>query len=224
MIKINKCHFTYKNNLQPTLNLKSLHVREGEHLFLHGSSGSGKSTFLNLLCGILESQGGDIEILKQNFSTLTTRQKDHFRANHFGIIFQQFNLIPYLSVKENILLSLHFSVEKALHVNNKEDEVLRLLDALELSNTLLNTPAMQLSVGQQQRVAVARALIGKPEIILADEPTSALDLRTKESFMKLLFNQIDEQKSTLIFVLHDESLQKNFSHTLDFSKLNKASQ
>lgn len=188
--------------------------------FLHGKSGSGKSTFLNLLCGILEPTTGEIEILGTKLGSLSNSVKDRFRADNYGTIFQQFNLLPYLNVEENISLACKFSEVKTSHVKNMKEEIESLLDALELSVDL-STPAMNLSVGEQQRVAVARALIGKPKIIIADEPTSALDSDTKESFMKLLFKQVESQNSTLIFVSHDKSLSSNFNTVYDFSDINK---
>lgn len=199
-----------------------LHVRKGEHIFLHGKSGSGKTTFLNILCGIIEPDISDIKILHTDFSKLSSSHKDRFRADNYGTVFQQFNLLPYLSVKENIALSCGFSKQKSSHVSDMESEIERLLKELDLSPALLNTPAMNLSVGEQQRVAVARALIGAPKIIIADEPTSALDSDAKERFMKLLFKQVEAQNATLLFVSHDRSLSSYFGTHYDFTEINKA--
>ncbi|MFA6192163.1 MAG: ATP-binding cassette domain-containing protein [Sulfurimonas sp.] len=214
MIDISTCRFGYDK--ESVLDIESLQIKEGGHIFLHGKSGSAKSTFLNLLCGVLEPTFGDIEVLGTKFSSLNGLQKDKFRADNYGVIFQQFNLLPYLNVEENISLACGFSKAKRA----TKEEIESLLDALELSVDL-KTSAMKLSVGQQQRVAVARALIGKPKIILADEPTSALDSQTKESFMRVLFNQIEAQNSTLIFVSHDKSLASSFNTVYDFAKLNR---
>lgn len=219
MINIPTCQFMYDKKL--IIDINSLDIKDGEHLFLYGKSGSGKSTFLNLLCGILTPKAGNIEVLGTNLKTLSATQKDKFRADNFGAIFQEFNLLPYLSVEKNIALSCEFSKIKTQNVGNIKEEIKGLLDALEL-NVELSTPAMNLSVGQQQRVAVARALIGKPKIIIADEPTSALDSDSKDSFMKLLFKQIEAQNSTLIFVSHDKSLSSNFKEVHDFAQINKA--
>lgn len=218
MINIPKCQFMYDK--KPVVDITSLEIKDGEHLFLYGKSGSGKSTFLNLLCGILTPNAGVIEVLGTELKTLSATQKDKFRADNFGAIFQEFNLLPYLSVEKNIALSCEFSKNKAANVKNIKEEIKSLLNALEL-DVDLSTPAMNLSVGQQQRVAVARALIGKPKIIIADEPTSALDSDSKDSFMKLLFKQIEAQHSTLIFVSHDKSLSTNFKDVHDFAKINK---
>lgn len=222
IIDISSCVFKYPQNNKNTLNMTPLHVRKGEHLFLHGKSGSGKTTFLNILCGIIEPDISDIKILQTDFSKLSPSLKDRFRADNYGTIFQQFNLLPYLNVKENIALSCGFSKQKSYHVSDLESEIERLLKALDLSPALLNTPAMNLSVGEQQRVAVARALIGAPKIIIADEPTSALDSDTKERFMKLLFAQVEAQDATLIFVSHDRSLSSYFGTHYDFTDINRA--
>ncbi len=221
IIEINSCHFSYPNTDTPILDLAPLHVRENEHIFLHGKSGSGKSTFLNILCGVLEPQKSDISILQTDITQLSASQKDRFRADNFGIIFQQFNLLPYLSVSQNIVLPCAFSKQKALHVSVQESEILKLMDALELPAHLLHKQAMHLSVGEQQRVALARALIGSPRIIIADEPTSALDDESKQSFMRHLFSQTKAQNSTLIFVSHDKTLATHFDKVYDFGSLNR---
>lgn len=222
IIEITSCEFTYPKNKQKTLDINSLHVKSGEHIFLHGKSGSGKTTFLNVLCGIIEPDKSDINILGTDFSKLTTAQKDTFRADNYGTIFQQFNLLPYLSVKENISLACGFSKQKSLQVKDMDEEIKRLLDSLDLNPKYLHSPAMNLSVGEQQRVAVARALIGAPKLIIADEPTSALDNDTKERFMKLLFAQVEAQNSTLLFVSHDKTLSSHFETHYDFAQMNGA--
>jgi len=218
MININSLKFSY--NKQNIININSFSIKSDQHIFLYGNSGSGKSTFLNLLCGILETNNGKIEILNQDLNKLTTQQKDQFRANNFGVIFQQFNLIPYLSIEENIALSIYASKQKYKKVKNIKQTIKTLLLRLKL-DIPLDTLAYNLSIGQQQRVAIARALIGNPKIILADEPTSALDSNSKKYFMQLLLDVVQEQNSTLIFVSHDKSLIKYFDQTYNFSDINK---
>ena len=218
IININSCSFKYPHAKYNTIGIERLSIKEGEHIFLRGKSGSGKSTLLNLLCGVIEPQQGSIEILGKDITNLSASQRDSFRGDNFGIIFQQLNLLPYLNVYENIELPLRFSKQKALHTTTKEIEYL--LDSLEIPHAIREKKAMNLSVGEQQRVAVARALVGKPQIIIADEPTSALDSEVKERFMQLLFKQVDTQNSTLVFVSHDKELSSYFKTVYEFDDIN----
>lgn len=170
----------------------------------------------------MEPTSGDITILGQELGTLSQTQKDAFRADNLGTVFQQFNLLPYLSVRENIALSCAFSASKRSKVKDMDAEIITLLGRLALPARALHAKAMELSIGEQQRVAVARALIGRPPIIIADEPTSALDSDTKASFMKLLFEQVDRQESTLVFVSHDRTLAEHFDTHYAFDEINRA--
>lgn len=191
------------------LEVADFFLEKEERLFLYGASGSGKSTFLSLLAGILRAQGGQILIKDQDLAQMSSRKRDRFRAEHIGIVFQQFNLIPYLSVWENVLLGCHFASHRRLR--SSADSTQELLQRLGFSTKQCSQPAQYLSVGQQQRVAVARALLGSPELVLADEPTSALDADLKTAFMSLLMELCEERGSTLIFVSHDHSLKDLFS-------------
>ena len=185
-----------------------------------GPSGSGKSTLLSLLCGVVQPASGQINILDTDITQLSSAARDHFRAEHFGVIFQMFNLLPYGSVIDNVVLPLSFARqrrERAMQNGTVEHEAVRLLTALGIDDALLNSSAAALSVGQQQRVAAARALIGAPEVIVADEPTSALDKSRQERFLDLLFAQADEAGSTLIMVSHDESLAPLFDQVLNLA-------
>lgn len=197
-----------------SLTIDSFSLPRGKHVLLIGPSGSGKSTFLSLLCGIVVPQKGRIEVLGTNLGALTSAERDHFRAEHFGIIFQMFNLLPYGSVTDNILLPLHFSAarrKRAAANGSSQTEVLRLLTRLGLEQYHLErSSAANLSVGQQQRVAAARALIGRPELIVADEPTSSLDRNRQAAFLDLLFGEVEAAGSTLIMVSHDETLASRF--------------
>ena len=181
----------------------------------------GKTTVSNIITGLSKPSSGKLNILNQNINTLTNSQKDIFRATHFGIIFQQFNLIPFLNVKENITLPCTFSKakkEKVLQKNTTlNKEAIRLCNELDINSELQKKHIKQLSIGQQQRVAIDRALIGQPEIIIADEPTSALDTKRKTQFMELLFNECNKYNITLIFISHDHSLKKHFNKILDLN-------
>ena len=223
MIIIKNLCFSWKTI--PVVNIDRLHIQGGQHLFIEGPSGSGKSTLLNLIAGVLTTQQGEISVLGQNLNQLSDSQKDIFRANHIGFIFQQFNLIPYLSVLDNITLPCSFSAKRKnkvlQHSTSLNDEAKRLLSALGLNDAeLLQRSVNELSVGQQQRVAAARAMLGSPEIIIADEPTSALDSEHRQSFIKTLFDECQKATITLIFVSHDKSLKHHFKHCINLQEIN----
>lgn len=223
MIKINDLRFSWAGTA--VINISQLHIQAGQHLFIEGPSGSGKSTLLNLMAAVLSPQSGDISILGQDLKQLSNSQKDSFRADHIGFIFQQFNLIPYLSVIENITLPSSFSASRKAKAITRsgslKNEAIRLLKALGLHNEdIFQRSVNELSVGQQQRVAAARAMLGSPEIIIADEPTSALDSLHRDAFIKILFNECEKEKITLIFVSHDSSLKKQFAHHLNLVDIN----
>ena len=227
VIEIADLSFTWKKQAQPVLNIASLQINRGERVFLRGPSGSGKSTLLNLLAGVALPQSGMLKVLGQDMNALGSAQRDHFRAHHIGFIFQMFNLIPYLSVVENGTLPCHFSDKRKHKVlaqaDSLDDEAIRLLDHLDMAQAeVLHKQVNELSVGQQQRVAAARALIGAPELVIADEPTSSLDADRRTAFIDLLFRECDNANATLIFVSHDNSLQAPFQRTIEFDQLNSA--
>lgn len=217
--------FAWQRDAPPVLAIEALEVRAGEHLFVRGSSGSGKSTLLSLLGGITSPEAGTVRVLGQDLSVLSPATRDRFRVDHLGVIFQLFNLIPYLSVLENVALPCRFSPrrrERAVRQSGSVREAARrLLDALGLDTAMLHRPVTTLSVGQQQRVAAARSLIGSPDLILADEPTSALDADHRDVFVDLLFKECEAAGATLIFVSHDNALASRFPRllTLDRTRL-----
>lgn len=228
VIEITNLSFAWKKQAQPVLNIAALQINCGERVFLRGPSGSGKSTLLNLLAGVTTPQSGSLKVLGQELNTLGSAQRDHFRAHHIGFIFQMFNLIPYLSVVENVTLPCRFSSKRKHKVlaqaESLQAEAIRLLDHLDMAHTeVLHKPVNELSVGQQQRVAAARALIGAPELVIADEPTSSLDADRRTAFIDLLFRECDNANATLIFVSHDNSLQVPFERTIEFHELNSTS-
>ncbi len=194
-----------------------------ERVFVHGPSGSGKSSLLNLLAGVVVPRRGSLRVLGTELPRLVGAARDAFRADHFGIVFQMFNLIPYLSVVENVALPCRFSRRRRRHVDERGGvvrEAQRLLAHLDLAaEARAGRAVTRLSVGQQQRVAAARALIGRPDIVLADEPTSALDADRREAFLQLLFRECQSEGATLLFVSHDRSLEKLFDRTLALADL-----
>ena len=186
-------------------------IESGETVLLLGESGSGKSTLLSLICGIVRPERGEIRIGDANFAAISAAHRDRVRGEEIGIIFQQFNLLPHASVLDNILLPLSFAPQRCRRIGDPVEEARRLIQALGLAPELLLKRSDQLSVGQQQRVAAARALIGSPPLIIADEPTSALDSTNQNAFLDLLFSQIAEHETTLLLVSHDERLATRFS-------------
>ncbi|MFT6028313.1 MAG: putative ABC transport system ATP-binding protein [Oleiphilaceae bacterium] len=227
LLKVENLRFRWPSSQRDVIDISNLAIQQGERVFIKGESGSGKTTLLSLLGGINLPDTGRIELLGTDISQLKQSRRDQFRADHIGFIFQLFNLIPYLSVIENITLACEFSSSRKaralLQSNSLEKEAYRLLSHLQLHDrSILNKPVSDLSVGQQQRVAVARALIGSPEIIIADEPTSALDTDTREHFLQLLLRECERSGSSVLFVSHDSSLEGAFDRSISLSDVNKA--
>lgn len=214
-IRIDDLAFRWRRSGPLCVRLQHLTLAAGGSLFLHGPSGAGKTTLLNLIGGVLLPERGSVELLGQPLGKLSAAGRDAFRADHLGFVFQQFNLIPYLSVRDNVLLPCRFSRRRAERAGDPAGEAARLLAALDLAPALADVPAAELSVGQQQRVAAARALIGRPEILIADEPTSALDASRQEAFIDLLLNEARAAGSAVVFVSHDQRLAGHFDDMLE---------
>ncbi|MBD1576341.1 ABC transporter ATP-binding protein [Vibrio sp. S11_S32] len=225
-LTLENIQFSWPKKMQPTLAFPQLNIAHQQHVFIKGPSGCGKSTLLGLLCGILTPQQGQVSVLGQDLSSLKQAQRDQFRADHIGYIFQQFNLLPYLSVIDNVLLPCRFSrlrKQRTLQDGpSLPQQAKQLLLRLQLPENCFDQPVNELSIGQQQRVAAARALIGKPEIIIADEPTSSLDTDNRQAFISLLMEQANQSQACLIFVSHDANLQAHFEHSVDLTQLNQA--
>jgi len=221
LLSIENLLFRWPGEAGACLDIAEFKVAEDEQVFIHGESGSGKSTLLNLIAGVLQPQQGRIEALGQPLSTLSASARDRFRVDHIGLIFQQFNLIPYLSVLENVLLPCRFSRRRSERAGDPKQAAQTLLRHLDLDAALWRRPATQLSVGQQQRVAAARALIGGPEIVIADEPTSALDAARQRAFLDLLRGECAAARAALLFVSHDLRLAEGFGRGIEMSRLNR---
>jgi len=218
VIGLEDVRFRWPGQVTDTVAIDELRLDVGEHLFVRGSSGSGKTTLLNLLCGVHAPSTGTIRLLGTDLATLPARRRDQFRADHIGVVFQQFNLLPYLSTLENVTLSCSFSGRKKRRATESVDvksNARELLESLNLAPELHGARVDKLSVGQQQRVAVARALIGGPEILIADEPTSALDADNRDRFMDLLFREVEAKGCTLVFVSHDPQLAERFDRSIE---------
>lgn len=219
IVKIESLRFQWSKNNNFKIFVPKLEVGRGKKVLFLGESGSGKTTLLSLICGFLEPLSGSISINDKIISDLTSTNKDAYRSDNIGIIFQQFNLLPYANVIDNIILPLYFSKQRSKKVENKINAAMNLCDQLRLPESILNQKASNLSVGQQQRVAVARALIGSPSIIVADEPTSSLDTEAQELFLDLMFDQISKNSSTLLMVSHDKSLTNYFDQVIDINEI-----
>jgi putative ABC transport system ATP-binding protein len=226
-VKISDLRFRWRKDLPEVLHIPQLEVVPGEHVFIQGASGSGKSTLLSLLAGVNLPTQGEVKVLGETISKLTGSRRDHFRSDHIGFVFQLFNLIPYLSVLENVTLPCRFSNKRKQNATKSgyslDQEARRLLAHLDMADdTLIHRPVTELSVGQQQRVATARALIGAPEIVIADEPTSALDSDMRQTFIQLLFQECEKTASTLLFVSHDHQLESMFERHIAMNEINQA--
>ncbi len=211
----------------PVVDIADFSVPRGENLFLEGPSGSGKSTLLGLVGGILTPAGGTVEVLGESLGELGPAARDRFRADRIGFVFQMFNLLPYLSMVDNVVLPCRFSGARAAaaveSAGSPREEALRLLGRLGFSSeTLRGRRVTELSIGQQQRVAVARALIGRPSLVIADEPTSALDANTRLRFVDLLVDECAAAGSTVMFVSHDSALASSFDRSVSIEAINRA--
>ena len=221
-IEISSLEFQWQYSDSWRLKVTDFKIQAGENVFLYGPSGSGKTTLLDLITGIHTQENGSIKILEKEINRLSAKERDQFRADHIGFIFQQFNLLPYLNLIDNVLLPCYFSKsrqQKSMIDGSLKKAAQELLSSLSIEESLFGSLASQISVGQQQRVAIARALIGKPEIIIADEPTSSLDKDSRDVFIKLLLKQAEKSNSTIIFVSHDIELAKYFDKSISILEL-----
>jgi putative ABC transport system ATP-binding protein len=226
VVELSNARFSWQPESEPVIDIATLRIAPGERVFLRGPSGSGKSTLLSLLAGVITPQRGSVKVLGQDVGALSGPARDRFRADHVGFIFQMFNLIPYLSVLENVCLPCGFSQRRKGNAERAgggvNAEALRLLEHLDMTRDgLLQRAVTELSVGQQQRVAAARALIGAPELVIADEPTSALDADRRLAFIDLLFAECEREKAALIFVSHDASLAALFDRAIELGTVNQ---
>ncbi|MBF8780110.1 ABC transporter ATP-binding protein [Pseudomonas fulva] len=226
LIELHDLSFAWPGQ-RPLLEIPEFRLHAGETLFLKGPSGSGKTTLLGLLGGVNRPDRGTVRLLGQDLATLSQAARDRFRVDHTGYIFQQFNLLPFISVRENVELPCRFSRSRAERAAQRHGSIDQAAAAL-LAHLGLGAPELltrradSLSIGQQQRVAAARALIGQPELVIADEPTSALDADTREVFIRLLFAECRAAGASLLFVSHDQSLAPLFDRALSLADLNRA--
>lgn len=219
VLTVSDLRFRWPGRAGFALSVPAFSMAKGETVLLLGESGSGKSTLLSLICGTLLPDQGRIEVAGTDIGALSGGARDRFRAEQIGVIFQQFNLLPFGSVADNILLPLRFAPDRRTRAGDARAAATALCKALSLPDGLMRAKAGTLSVGQQQRVAVARALIGQPPLIIADEPTSALDADTQSAFLDLLFRQVAAQEASLLMVSHDARLGDRFDRVLRIKEI-----
>jgi len=208
MITTKDIYFSYPNAEFHFPNLKCL---AGDTLLITGKSGMGKTTFLHILSGILKPKSGSVVIDNTNIETLSDKELDRFRGNNIGLVLQESHFIASLSVFENLIFASWLSDKK-----KKEEKAKNLLIELGLEDQMHKNPS-ELSVGQQQRVSIARALINQPKVLLADEPTSSLDDQNADIVSNLLSELSKEYKASLIIVTHDQRLKKKFENIIDLN-------
>jgi putative ABC transport system ATP-binding protein len=220
-VDIENLSFSYRPP-KTVLKIAELTIAKGERIFLHGPSGSGKTTLLGIMAGVLKANQGSVKVLGQDLTRMSGPARDALRGAHIGYIFQMFNLIPYLNVLDNIMLPCRISHERQRRLNGRrrEDEAIKLAGRLGIGKIVTDN-VIDLSVGQQQRVAAARALLGAPELIIADEPTSSLDEDHREGFLQLLFEQCRDLGSTLIYVSHDRRMMPLFDRAVSLVEINR---
>ena len=200
----------------PILDIERFEVKEQEQVVLIGESGSGKSTLLNVISGITTADSGKVTIAGTEIASMPEVVRDRFRAERIGFVFQTFNLLPAFSALENVLLGMSFSRKKASRDRAKE-----LLALVGLEHRLHHRPK-QMSVGEQQRVAVARALANQPKLLLADEPTANVDVANQETILKLLREACTQHQIAMLLVTHSREVASQFERVETLSDFNKA--
>ncbi|MEO6711328.1 MAG: ABC transporter ATP-binding protein [Planctomycetota bacterium] len=198
------------------LDIAELDLASGEHAALRGSSGSGKTTLLHLIAGILVADSGSVRIAGRDMGARSEAERDRARAQVLGYVFQSFNLLQGFTALENVALAMHFGRGADVH------HAKALLERVGLAERLHYKPR-QLSIGQQQRVAVARALAGRPALVLADEPTGNLDRVRADESLALIREVCREHGAALLVVSHDERVLSRFERVIDLSAINQAS-
>ncbi|MBU1360038.1 MAG: ATP-binding cassette domain-containing protein [Gammaproteobacteria bacterium] len=226
LLELTDLRFAWPGNAKDCLDIAELQVAPGETLFLHGPSGCGKSTLLSLLAGVLLPRAGRVALLGTDWTSLRSAARDRHRVDHVGYIFQQFNLLPYLSALDNVLLPCRFSARRrdaaVLHAGSERAAAEHWLTGMGLDASVWRRQAQTLSVGQQQRVAAARALVGQPDLVIADEPTSALDEDRRQAFLDLLLSACATGGTALVFVSHDRRNADRFGRQVSLPAINRA--
>lgn len=218
MISLKDIYFTYPDS-DFKLNIDNLSFKRGSKTAIIGTSGYGKTTMLNLIAGINLPSKGTVQIKDALINSLNDSERRDFRIQNIGFIFQDFKLIPYLNIMDNILLP--FRINSSIKLNKETiDNVQELASDLGILNKLKKYPS-KLSQGEKQRVAICRALLNYPSIILADEPTGNLDPENKRKIMDILFAAVNKYDATLVTVTHDHDMLSGFENIIDFKEFQK---
>lgn len=213
MVALENIFFQYPD-AEFQLNIDSLSFEKGSKTAIIGTSGYGKTTMLNIIAGIITPQEGSVKVNGQFINKLEDAERRNFRIQRIGFIFQDFKLIPYLNVMDNILLP--YRINSSIRMNNETlQSAVSIAEELGIKDKLKKYPS-KLSQGERQRVAICRALLNRPSLILADEPTGNLDPENKKRIMDILFDSVEKFKATLITVTHDHDMLRGFDRTIDF--------
>ncbi len=208
--------YTYSNASKPILNIPTFEVQDGERVALVGKSGSGKSTLLNAIAGIVAVSQGSLNVNGVELTTLSETERDAFRAENVGYVFQTFNLLQGLTAFENVLLAMTFSKKNS----DAKSRAKQLLERVGLGDKQACKPR-ELSVGEQQRVAIARAIANQPKLLLADEPTANLDEQNTNSVLSLLNEVASEDNRILILVTHERDVAQSLPRSIDLKSINR---
>lgn len=214
VVRLKKVVKRFPGSQETILNLPSLELRAGQQMALRGRSGSGKSTLLNLIAGLLVADSGTVEVDGRDMGALSESGRDQWRGQRIGYVHQSFHLLPGMTVWENLWLAA------ALSGSNDSKRIEHFLERLDLQKRRDYRPA-QLSQGQQQRVAVARALVHRPVLVLADEPTGNLDAELAQAALGLLREMCRESGAALLLVSHDQRIYEAFEEKFDLAELNQ---
>ncbi len=212
MIQIRDLRFAYGESFQ--LSLAALDIAAGQKVAIVGRSGCGKTTLLNLLSGVEVPASGEIHVAGSRVDRLSDAARRRFRSENIGFVFQELELVEYLSVRENILLPLVLRSGASARSSDVSDRLKLLLESTGLTARASHYPK-QLSQGQRQRAALCRALITRPQLLLADEPTGNLDHQTARDVMTLLMDQVAQSEATLVMVTHDDQLLSRFDRVIE---------